>query len=116
MATRHSVRLNGFTAIALTRLDVLGFLPSLQICVGYRLDGKMVGDFPANIRDLERCEPIYEEVPGWETPLEDVRRFEDLPPAARSYVGTIERLVDCPVGIVSVGSAREQSIIRSRLV
>src|SRR4030042_983394 len=68
VAARLSVRVNGFTSVAITRLDILDTLPQLKICTGYKLDGKTVADFPAGISVLEKCRPFYEEIPGWQKP------------------------------------------------
>jgi adenylosuccinate synthase len=109
---RYATRLNGFTSAALMRLDVLDSLPQLRICVAYECDGEVVDDVPATLGRYERCQPIYEDLPGWETPTSHARRLSDLPTAARRYVERIERALDCPVDIVSVGPAREQTIVQ----
>ena len=111
VAARFSHRVNGFSSIALTRLDILDGMPSLKICTGYELDGKAIDDFPSSIQSLERCRPILEELPGWTAPTSDVRQRDALPPEARRYVDRIEELISCPVSIISVGAAREQTII-----
>ncbi|MFC1952713.1 adenylosuccinate synthase [Chloroflexota bacterium] len=108
--SRYTTRLNGFTGMALTRLDILDTLPSLKICLGYKLDGKTIDYFPSTIASLERCQPIYEELPGWETPTSDIRKFEELPLEARQYISRVEELTSCPVNIISVGAEREQTI------
>ena len=110
VAARFSNRINGFTRIALTRLDILDVLPGLKICVGYELDGKRIDYFPANIAALDRCKPVYEELPGWQTSLTHIRQFGQLPLRARQYVRRLERLIGCPVSLVSVGPEREQTI------
>jgi adenylosuccinate synthase len=111
VASRYTVRLNGLTSIAMTRLDVLDQYPSLKVCTAYRLDGEATKTFPSSIRALERVEPIYEELPGWQKETKEVRAFEDLPPQARAYVQRIQELVGCPIDLVSVGPEREQAII-----
>jgi len=110
VAARHSVRINGFDAIALTRLDILDELPVLRICTAYRLDGQIVEHFPASAAALSRCEPVYEELPGWERPTGEVRSFEDLPSRARAYVRRLEELLGAPVALIGVGADREQTI------
>jgi len=110
VAARLSTRINGFTTVAITRLDVLDAMPQLKICVGYKLDGQTIDNFPANIAALERCQPVYEELPGWETSTADVRQFDRLPPQARQYVTRLEELIGCPASIISVGMRREQTI------
>ncbi len=108
---RYSTVVNGFTGAAITRFDILDTLPTLRICSGYEVNGVRYDHPPANSELLARCSPIYEELPGWETPTTDVRRFEDLPPNARAYLQRIERLTGCPIAMVSVGPGREQTIM-----
>jgi len=116
IAARFSNRINGLTRIAVTRLDVLDTLPSLKICTGYKLDGREIDYFPANAAALERCEPVYEEMPGWQMPISDIRDYEQLPLRARQYVERLEEIINCPVSIVSVGMRREQTIIKMPLL
>jgi adenylosuccinate synthase len=110
VAARFSTKINGFTGIALTRLDILDIFPSIKICVGYKVEGEVLSHFPANSALLEKCEPVYEELPGWGSSTTELRHFEELPPAAQFYVRKIEQLLDCPVELVSVGARREQTI------
>jgi len=110
VATRFSTRVNGFTGAAITRLDILDVLPRLKICVGYKLDGKTIDYFPASVAALARCEPVYEELEGWQTPTTDIRSYKQLPAEARKYVARIEELSGCPVNLVCVGPEREQTI------
>ena len=112
MILNHSVRLNGVNGIAVTKLDVLTGISPLKICTGYELDGQALDRVPADIMDLERVVPRYREVKGWDEPLGDCRAFEDLPKNARDYVETIEHLTGVPVTLISVGPARDQSILR----
>lgn len=110
VAARFSTRVNGFTGAAVTRLDILDILPALKICVGYKLDGKNIDYFPSSVTALDRCQPIYEELPGWQVPTTHIRKYEELPPQARRYVTRLEELTSCPVKLISVGSGREQTI------
>ena len=110
VAAKFSSRINGFTRAAITRLDVLDILPSLKICVGYKLDGKSIDYFPASATTLERCQPVYEELPGWQVPISDIRSYDQLPPQARQYLGRLEELISCPISLISVGMRREQTI------
>jgi adenylosuccinate synthase len=112
VAARLSARVNGLTSAAITRLDILDTLPQLKICTGYKLDGKTVNDFPAGITVLEKCRPVYEEMPGWQKPTGAVRLFKDLPVNARKYVKRLEALIGCPASHISVGQRREQTIVR----
>jgi len=110
VAARFSTRINGFTRAAITRLDVLDILPELKICVSYKLDGQLIDYFPASAATLERCQPVYEELPGWQVPISDIREFDQLPPQARQYVARLEELICCPISLISVGMRREQTI------
>lgn len=111
VATRYGCRLQGASEVALTGLDVLGYLDQIPICTGYHVDGEPLDDFPTT-RLLERAEPVYEHLAGWCTPLGDVKRFEDLPSAARAYVERIEALIEVPVRWISFGPARHQLLER----
>jgi len=108
----HSVRLNGLTGLAVTKLDVLTGISPIKIATAYMSNGKVLERVPSNVADLEKVAPRYSELPGWDEPLGECRSFEDLPSNAKHYVNTIENLTGVPVTLVSVGPAREQSIIR----
>jgi adenylosuccinate synthase len=110
VAARYTARINGVTAIALTRLDVLDQLPNIKLCTAYRLDGKITESLPASGAALARAEPVYEEMDGWQVDTSGARRFDDLPENARAYVRRVEELLDAPVHLVSVGPEREQAI------
>jgi len=111
VAVRHAAAINGLTSLAVTKLDVLDQLPRIPVCVDYRdpATGKTYEQAPVT-RIMERAQPIYEELPGWERPTGDVRRFDDLPRQAQRYLRTIEAAVGVPVSLVTVGPAREQTI------
>ncbi len=111
IAARFSTRINGFTGAAITRLDILDTFPYLKICVGYKLDGQTIDYFSGNIATLEKCQPIYEELPGWQTPTSHIREYEQLPVEARQYVARLEELISCPVNLICVGPKREQTIM-----
>jgi len=110
VAARFSTRINGFTGAVITRLDILDTFPHLKICVGYELNGKTIDYFPSSIATLEKCQPIYEELPGWQAPTSHIQEYEQLPIKARQYVARLEELISCPVNLISVGSRREQTI------
>jgi adenylosuccinate synthase len=116
VAGRYSTQINGFTGIALTRLDVLDVLDSVKICTGYEINGKVINDFPSDIDTLAKCKPVYEELPGWLVPTSDMRQHKQLPSQARQYIRRLEKLLSCPVSIVSVGASREQSIIAKHII
>jgi len=108
---RFSVQINGFSGIALTRLDVLDIFDSIKICTGYKLDGDKIDHFPSNISILDKCQPVYEELPGWQTSITDIRDLKQLPPQARHYIARLEELLSCPIDIISVGAGRDQAIM-----
>ncbi len=108
---RQTAKLNGVNSIALTRLDVLAQFESVQVCVGYELDGERIDSLPASLQDANSVRPVYEVLPGWQQEVSDVRHFPDLPLEARRFVRRIEELVDAPVDMISVGPEREQAIV-----
>ena len=110
VVVRYAVRVNGLTGLAVTKLDVLDTFAEIPVCVGYRLDGETVDSMPADLERIERVEPIYETLPGWQRRLTEVRRVADLPPAARAYVDRLQDLAGAPVRYVSVGTRRDQII------
>ncbi len=116
VAGSFSAQVNGFTSIALTRLDVLDAFDSLKICTGYKLNGDIVRNFPSDIAVLGKCQPVYEELPGWQTPISDIRHHNQLPSQARRYVARLEELLSCPVSVISVGASRDQSIMVKQVV
>jgi len=112
VAARFAAQLNGCTCLAIPKLDPLDGFPAVQICTAYRLDGVTIEHMPST-RVLARVEPVYESLPGWEASTTQVRRFDDLPTAARYYVQRIEELVGVPVRYVGVGQSREALIVRT---
>ena len=112
VASRYSVRVNGVTGAALTRLDVLDNFPAIEVCTAYELDGNQIDFFPPTMTQLSRVTPVFEEHKGWQAETADVRKFNDLPKQAQLYVERIEELLGCPIEMVSVGPEREQIIIR----
>jgi adenylosuccinate synthase len=112
VAVRYGVRINGLDALALTKLDVLDGLPSIEICTAYRYGGRTLTEFPSDVRHLAACTPVYETMPGWPTPTRGIRRFADLPENARRYVARLEEISGVPAAVVSTGSERDDTIIR----
>lgn len=112
VVARYAVRINGIDSLAITKLDVLDRLEHIQVCKGYRFDGKLLKEFPTDPRILQGCEPEYQTLPGWQQPTHEARRWEDLPAAARQYLEYLETLTGSAIKIVSVGSQRSQTIIR----
>ncbi len=110
-ALRRAVRLSGIAGLALTKLDVLSGMGPVKLCVGYRVDGVVRDELPAELRDLERATPVYEELEGWSESLRELRDLDALPAAARRYIGRIEQLTGVPFALVSVGPARAETIV-----
>lgn len=108
---RHSRRVSGITNLCLNSIDVLSGLESVKICVAYDLDGERIDYYPASTEKLNRCQPIYEELPGWSEDITGVRRFEDLPVNAQNYVKRVTELVGVDLLTFSVGPDRDQTNI-----
>ena len=108
---RYSNRINGYTSAVITRLDVLDHLDSINICVAYKLDGEILDEPPGGVAALERCLPIYETLPGWDTPTAGISEASQLPINARVYVDRLEELIGCPVDIISTGPHRDHTIM-----
>ena len=109
-AVRYAHLINGFTELALCKLDKLDALPQIKVCTGYMLDGREVADMPAT-RLLARVKPAYQTLPGWQSDTRGARRIEDLPENARAYVRFIEAFIGVPVKYVGVGPGREEVAI-----
>ncbi|MBN1134570.1 MAG: adenylosuccinate synthase [Methanosarcinaceae archaeon] len=106
---KKSILLNGYTSIALTKLDVLSNIDSIRICVGYELNGEII-DYPPELTyDLAKCAPVYEDMSGWESEITEVRQFNDLPKTAQNYVNRLEEMMEIPIEYVSVGPGRAQT-------
>jgi adenylosuccinate synthase len=113
VAVRFSARVSGIDALALTKLDVLDGIETISLCTGYRCDGRLLLDFPADLRLLSTCEPIYEQMPGWTEPTRGAKSYDQLPRNAQAYVRRLEEVTGVPAAIISTGSDREETIIRS---
>lgn len=108
---RRSAELNSLSGLCVTKLDVLDELETLHVCVGYQYGDQRLTDFPTDPNVLKVCEPIYEELPGWQTSTYSIRRYEDLPENAQVYLKRIEALVNVPIHIISTGPGREDTIV-----
>lgn len=108
---RNSARLNGLTGLAVTKLDVLGGLAHLKICTGYEYRGEMLEHYPASLKVLAQCKPVYETLPGWSENISDMKKLEDFPANVRNYLDRIAELTQTPINIISVGADREQTIV-----
>lgn len=110
VATRYAAMVNGIDDIAITNLDGLDAVPSIRVCVAYKLDGKKIAFPPSDPDALARCVPVYIDVPGWNKPTDQARKFSDLPPRARDYVKLLAELTGARLAIISIGPARAQTI------
>jgi adenylosuccinate synthase len=113
VAGRFSVQINGLSDIALTHLDIYDGFPSIKICTAYKFEGTVLTSFPSDTSVLERCQPIYEELEGWQQSISAIRSFGKLPVKARNYISRLENLLSCPINLVSIGADRRQVIERN---
>jgi adenylosuccinate synthase len=104
------MQVNGFTGLALTKLDVLDELPSIKVCTEYKYGSSTLSSFPADLKVLEQCQPVYEELPGWKQDTTKIKSFGDLPENAKKYISRISELSGAPVEMVSIGAERGQII------
>ena len=111
VATRYGCEMQGATEVALTNMDVLGYLDEIPVCVAYECDGERVERFPVTPK-LEKCRPVYVTLPGWKCDTRGIKRFEDMPENARRYVEFIEKQIGCPIKMVSNGPRREEMMYR----
>ena len=111
VASRYGAMMQGCTDIALTKLDVLGYMDKIPVCAHYELNGEQTDDFPFPVL-LQDAKPVVEYLPGWQCDISGARNWEDLPEAARSYVEYVEKAIGCHIGYVSVGAERESLIVR----
>ncbi len=109
---RYAARINGLTGLAITKLDVLSGLETINMAVAYQCSGSTIKEFPSSIAELQKCEPAYEIFPGWHEDISRARTMDDLPQAARQYLEAMEETVGVPIELISVGPDRTQTIIR----
>ena len=110
MSVRHTAMLGGVDELAVMLLDVLSVVEEIKICTGYEMNGARIDHFPGDSFLLEKCRPVYETLPGWNTDISRARKLADLPPAARRYLDRLSEILELPVSIVSVGPDRDQTI------
>ena len=108
---RHSIRINGFSGLVITKLDILDGIDRIKICTAYKYNGKLYKEFPKELNVLENCEPVYEEVRGWKESTCGAKNFKNLPKAAQSYIRKIERMLGVNINIVSSGQKRDELIM-----
>ncbi len=111
VATRYGCRVQGATEVALTVLDVLGYLDEIPMCVGYEIDGQETGDFPSAAK-LAKAKPVWKIMPGWKCEIRGIKKYEELPEACRHYVEAIEKEIGVPITMVSNGPKRDDIIMR----
>lgn len=107
---RQSVRTSGLSEIAFTKLDVLGGLKELKVCMGYEIDGQITTEMPASLSKIRRAKPVYQTLPGWEDT--DAKTYDTLPQNMRDYIEFVEKKINCPISFISLGPERERTIIR----
>ncbi|MDI9241505.1 adenylosuccinate synthase [Fusibacillus kribbianus] len=115
VASRYGCRVQGATEVALTVLDVLGYLDEIPICVGYELDGEVMKDFPVTSK-LEYCKPVYKKLPGWKCNIRGIRNYDELPENCKNYINEIEKELGVPITLVSNGPGRTEIIERKPLI
>jgi adenylosuccinate synthase len=112
---REAAIVNGFTSLAMNKLDILSGLTEIPVATAWKIDGKLTNDFPMTLEEVVRAEPVYEAMPGWSEDVTGVREYSRLPDNARRYVERIEGLVDVPIDVISVGPDRDETIARRRV-
>ena len=110
VAVRYTARLSGIHYLSLMMMDVLSHFDTIQVCVAYELNGERIKRFPCRAEDLRECKPVYETLPGWNLDVSNVRKLVDFPLNARRYIDRISELISVPIGVLSVGPDREQTI------
>lgn len=111
VSLRYSIRVNGITSVAITKLDVLDEFDEIKVCTAYRIDGRHFGDFPADVQTLDKVQPVYRTFKGWNTRTSDFRTYRKLPARARQYVETLQRSLKVKISMVSVGARRDQTLM-----
>lgn len=108
---RYAARVNGLTGLAINHIDTIGKLPKIKLCVAYKKDGQEITSFPCSLKELAKCQPVYEEFDGWNMDVSNVRTFSELPEDAKKYLKRIEELVGVKIKMIGVGKEREQTIV-----
>ncbi len=112
---KTSIRVSGLTSLVLTKIDTLAGLEKVKICVGYNLKDQVIDYFPASLKDLAECEPVYEEFDGWDDSVAEAKTYEELPLNAKKYIDRIEELLEIKCSIISVGPRRDQTFQKDSL-
>ncbi len=111
VAMRHCAQINSLSSLCMTKLDILDVFPTINICTAYRYRGEQFSSLPLDLESLPECEPVYEELPGWQTSTVGMQGWKDLPENAQRYLGRIEELTGVPINIISTGPGREETIV-----
>ena len=111
VSLRRAVRINSVSGLCITKLDVLDELAEVRLCTGYRIDGEQRDTPPGSAEDIARCEPVYEDMPGWQSPTAGIRSRGGLPSRARAFIERIESLAGVPIDIISTGAGRDETIL-----
>ena len=109
---RYTAAINGFDSIVVTKLDVLDEFENIPVCVGYRIDGQVLAEMPPTVREIEKIEPVYECLPGWNSSTFGISSYDDLPERAKEYLAFLEKSTGVEVGCISTGPERNQTIVR----
>lgn len=115
VVARYAVRINGLNSLAITKLDVLTGLDTIKLCTGYKYNEEIITEFPATLKMMAACEPVYEEFAGWHEDITGARRLEDLPANARTYLERLSELSGVPISVIGIGPGREQTIINEKI-
>lgn len=109
---KYAAKINGLTSLAINHVDTIGKLKEIKLCVGYNKGGQLINTFPASLKELAKCEPVYETFEPWNEDISDCRSFDELPQNAKKYLNRIEELVGVKIGLIGVGKDREQIMKR----
>jgi len=113
---KYATRVNGLTSIAITKLDVLSQFDAIKVCVGYKYKDQIFEQFPPHQTIFHKCEPVYEEMAGWQEDITGIEKYDDLPVAARKYIERIEEISQVPVAMISLGPKRDQTILNEKII
>ncbi len=109
---KYAVRTSSLTSVVFNKIDPLGGLDKIKLCVAYNKNGEITTDFPPTLTELAECEPVYEEMDGWNEDISDIKEFDKLPEAAQKYILRVEELIGCKISSIGVGPGRDQNIER----
>jgi adenylosuccinate synthase len=110
-ALKRSIQINGVSGLCVTKLDVMDGMDVVRLCTGYKVDGETIDILPSGAEMLAKCEPIYEDMPGWKGSTVGVKSYDGLPVAAKSYLKRMEEICGVPIDIISTGPDRDETIV-----